>query len=83
MKRNKREGGCDAALTDIERRDILLWFGWGAVLGYGTTPRAYLREAMKHKALFLAMTRDKRKAILRFVIEEAARRQVKRMPWEI
>jgi hypothetical protein len=82
MKRSKQEGGI-AALTDAERRDVLLWFGWGSVLGYETTPRAYLREAMKHKALFLAMSRDKRKAILRFVIEESARRQARRMPWEI
>jgi hypothetical protein len=82
MKRSKQEGGI-AALTDAERRDVLLWFGWGTILEYETTPRAYLREAMKHKALFLAMSRDKRKAILRFVIEESARRQAKRMPWEI
>jgi hypothetical protein len=83
MKRSKQEDSIAAALTDSEQRDVMLWFGWGAILEYETTPRAYLREAMKHKALFLAMTRDKRKAILRFVIEESARRQAKRTPWEI
>lgn len=63
-------------LTDDERRDILLWFGWGWLLGYPTSPRAYLREAVKpaHRAELLAMPRPKRKAILRFVIDEHARR---------
>lgn len=63
-------------LDDRERGDILLWFGWGARLGYPTGPRSYLREALrpKFKPEFLAMPRAKRKAILRFVIEEHARR---------
>lgn len=63
-------------LSDVEIRDIRLWFGWGAVLGYHTGPRAYLREAMKpdNKRLFLAMPRAQRKAILWFVIEEYERR---------
>ena len=37
----------NAMLSSEEKRDIMLWFGWGAVLGYPTGPRAYLREAMK------------------------------------
>jgi len=64
------------SLNDAERRDIMLWFGWGAMLGYPTGPCDYLREALKprHRAEFLVMTRPKRKAILRFVVEEHARR---------
>jgi hypothetical protein len=67
-------------LTDRERRDIKLWFGWGAVLGYSTNPRAYLREAMKpaNKPLFLAVPRAKRKEILQFVIHED---YVRRFQW--
>lgn len=65
-------------LNDAERRDICLWFGWGAVLGYPTGPLNYLREALKpeRRAEFLAMPRPKRKAILRFVIDEHARRTI-------
>lgn len=64
-------------LTDRERLDVRLWFGWGAMLGYDTSPRGYLREAVKpaNKPFLLAMPRDKRKAVLRFVIAEHARRQ--------
>lgn len=63
-------------MTEAETGDVKLWFGWGAVLGYPTDPRSYLREAMKpaNKSLFLAMARNKRKHILRFVIEEHERR---------
>lgn len=66
-------------LSAEEKRDVLLWFGWGIVLGYPTTPKAYLKEALKvsNKKLFLEMSRDKRKAILNFVIEECNRRGIK------
>jgi hypothetical protein len=65
-----------AALTDAERRDIMLWFGWGSILDYPTGPLDYLRDALKpsHRADFLAMPRPKRKAILRFIIAEHGRR---------
>ena len=67
-------------LSNQEVRDIKLWFGWGAVLGYPTDPRSYLREALKpaNKPLFLAMPRTKRKEILQFVIHED---YVRRFPW--
>ena len=63
-------------LSDGERRDVCLWFGWGAILGYPTGPLDYLREALKpeRRAEFLSMPRPKRKAILRFVIDEHVRR---------
>jgi hypothetical protein len=63
-------------LTERETGDIMLWFGWGTILGYVTTPRGYLREALKpeRRAEFLEMPRPKRRAILRFVIDEHARR---------
>lgn len=65
-------------LTKDEERDIRLWFGWGAIYGYPTGPRAYLREALRpdRKAAFLSMSRGKRRAILRFVIDESERRAV-------
>jgi hypothetical protein len=65
------------ALTENEKRDIKLWFAWGSIYEYPTGPKAYLKMAMKpeRKAEFLAMARPKRKAILRFVIEESNRRQ--------
>jgi hypothetical protein len=65
-------------LTSAETREIRLWFGWGAILGYATDPHSYLRDALKpsHRAEFLAMARPKRKAVLRFVIEEHARRKI-------
>jgi len=61
----------------------MLWFGWGTILGYPTGPRSYLKEAMKsrNKSLFLAMPRAKRKAVLRFVMDEHAR-CMKKFPWE-
>lgn len=71
-------------LSEGEARDVKLWFGWGAVLGYPTNPKAYLREALKpaNRALFLAMPRTKRKAALRYVIEEHERRLKKFIwPW--
>lgn len=63
-------------LTDAEKRDILLWFGWGAIFGYPTSPRSYLRSmlAPDMRARFLEQPRDLRRAILRFVIDEHARR---------
>lgn len=57
-------------LSDREIGDIKLWFGWGRVLGYPTKPKDYLRHALKYKAEFLAMPREKRKAILKYIIEE-------------
>ncbi len=83
MSRNsKPRGGDPAALTDRERGDICLWFGWGSVMRYPTAPQDYLREALKptNRAEFLAMPRPKRKAILRFVIEEHARRNAATEP---
>ena len=66
-------------LTAEEICDIRLWFGWGVILEYPTTPKAYLKEALKpsNRKLFLEMSRDKRKAVLRFVIEECNRRGIK------
>lgn len=60
-----------------------MWFGWGSVLEYPTGPKAYLREALKpeRRAEFLSMSRPKRKAILRFVIEEHARRRLPPLPY--
>jgi hypothetical protein len=57
-------------------RDIKLWFGWGSILRYPTGPKDYLREMMKPdtRPRFLEQPRRKRKAILRFVIEENDRR---------
>ena len=71
-------------LTDRERGDIMLWFGWGAILGYPTDPKSYLREALKpeNRKLFFDMPRAKRKDVLRFVIEEHGRRIFK-FPWEL
>ncbi len=77
MKPQREAGGSKGEiLTDVEARDIRLWFGWGTVLGYATGPRDYLRDALKpaNRALFLAMPRLKRKAILRFIVNEHARR---------
>lgn len=53
-----------------------MWFGWGAILGYPTGPRDYLRAmlAPDMRSRFLEQSRPKRKAILRFVIDEHARR---------
>ena len=61
-------------LTRDEVRDIRLWFGWGAVLGYSTCPKEYLRSAIRNKPVFLAIPRAKRRAMLLFVIKEHARR---------
>ena len=72
-------------LSQPEQRDILLWFGWSALLGYSTDPRSYLREALKpaNRALLLEMPRAKRKAILRFVIDEHQRRlKLFCWPWQ-
>lgn len=71
-------------LSQPEKRDIMLWFGWGAMLGYPTDLRSYLRTSLReHKFLFITMPRAKRKEILRFVIEEHARRLHSfRWPWE-
>ena len=79
LKRNaprRRKSPSAFALTEAEVRDIKLWFGWGSIYGYPTSPRDYLREALKPSNIseFLAMPRSKRKAILRFVIDEHARR---------
>ncbi len=57
-------------LGEDEIRDIKLWFGWGRVLNFPTKPKDYLRDAMKHKADFLAIPRAKRKEILKYVIEQ-------------
>ena len=61
----------------------MLWFGWGAILGYPTSPRDYFREAMKpsNRPLFFAMPRAKRRDILRFIINEHERRSQLRS-WE-
>jgi len=82
-RRAQRSGSKGPLLTDAETRDIQLWFGWGAVLGYATGPLDYLRDALKpsHRADFLAMPRPKRKAILRFVIDEHARRAIPPPPY--
>jgi hypothetical protein len=55
-------------LSDDEVRDIKLWLGWGMVLHFPTKPKDYLRHAMKHKSDFLAIPRQKRKEILRYII---------------
>jgi hypothetical protein len=83
MVRKKQRGVCGAPLTDAERRDIMLWFGWGSILEYPTGPRDYLREALKpeRRVEFLAMARQKRRAILRFVIDEHARRRLPPPPY--
>lgn len=73
----KRKSLPTTLLTEDERRDICLWFGWGSIIGYPTGPRAFLREALKtaeRRAEFLGMSRPKRKAILNFVIAEHKRR---------
>jgi hypothetical protein len=79
----KKSGSKGPLLSDREQGDIKLWFGWGSILGYPTGPRDYLREALKsaHRAEFLAMARPKRKAILRFVIAEHARRRLPPLPY--
>jgi len=56
-------------LSDDEKRDIDLWFGWGKVLNYPTGHKSYLRHAMKHKIEFLKMDRCKRKNILLYIID--------------
>lgn len=63
-------------LTDAEKRDIVLWFAWGGILDYPTDPRSYLSEMLRPatRARFLEQPRDLRRAILRFVIDEHARR---------
>lgn len=65
-----------SVLNKDEERDIRLWFGWGAIYDYPTGPRAYLKAALAphRKAEFLSIPRPKRKAILRFVIDETERR---------
>lgn len=68
-------------LSQPEARDILLWFGWGAILGYPTDPRSYLRTSLRdHKPELMKMPRTKRKEILQFVIDEHARR-LQSFPW--
>ena len=61
-------------LTEPEIKDIRLWFGWGEVLGYSTSPREYLRSALRNRSVFLGIPRPKRRAMLQFVIKEHARR---------
>lgn len=70
------------ALTEPERRDIVLWFAWGGIYGYPTGPRDYLRAMLKPdmRARFLDQPRPLRKLILRFVIDEARRRAVPPCP---
>lgn len=69
-------------LNDAEKRDIKLWFAWGNIYDYPTSPRDYLRAMLKPdmRARFLEQPRAKRKAILRFVIEEHAWRRIPRCP---
>ena len=80
MKRPRRYRN-DYKLNADERRDILLWFGWGALLDYPTTHRDYLRAMLRPdmRAAFLAQPRPLRRAILRFVIDEHARRHARRI----
>lgn len=72
----KKKGGESPLLSNDESRDILLWFGWGSILNYPTSHRDYLRAMLQPdmRARFLEQPRAKRKAILRFVIEENIRR---------
>lgn len=65
-----------STLTAAEVSDIRLWIGWGNVLGYPTDHKAYLKEALKpeYRPMFLTMPRDKRKAILRYLLAEPALR---------
>lgn len=56
-------------LSNEEIRDIKLWFGWGKVLEYPTKPKDYLRHALKYKKEFLAIPREKRKEILKYIVD--------------
>lgn len=42
MKRTRLKADAPDALTDAETRDIRLWFGWGVILDYPTSPVDYL-----------------------------------------
>lgn len=70
-------GNTPRQLSHTEKNEIKLWFGWGNILNYPTGPKDYLRESLRsHRETFLAMPRDLRKQILRFVIDENIRRAV-------